>query len=43
MNYLILGWDFYMYIGSSLECNNAIATIQNSGLFVEESQSPYQD
>lgn len=36
------GWDFYMYIGSSLPCNNAIIAVQKSGLFVENFASPYQ-
>lgn len=36
------GWDFYMYIGSALSCNNTIVTIQNNGLFAEPFESPYQ-
>jgi hypothetical protein len=28
------GYDYYMYIGSSSICENAIAIISNSGLFV---------
>jgi hypothetical protein len=36
------GWDFYMYIGSSLPCTNAISAIQKNGLFVEPFKSPYQ-
>lgn len=36
------GWDFYMYIGSSLLCDKTIAMIGKSGLFVEEFKSPYE-
>lgn len=36
------GWDFYMYIGSSLPCTNTLSTIQKSGLFAEPFESPYQ-
>ena len=36
------GWDFYMYIGSSLVCDEAILSIEKSGLFVEPFESPYQ-
>ncbi|HEX4069042.1 MAG TPA: hypothetical protein VHX42_03000 [Candidatus Babeliales bacterium] len=40
--FIHFGWDFYMYIGSSLSCAETISTIQNSGLFVEPFKSPYQ-
>ncbi|HJZ24328.1 MAG TPA: hypothetical protein VJ201_07780 [Candidatus Babeliales bacterium] len=36
------GWDFYMYIGSSLACDKAITVIKESGLFVELFKSPYE-
>jgi len=35
------GWDYYMYIGSKQKCDNAIKQIEESGLFVEEFESPY--
>jgi len=35
------GWDFYMYIGSSIICDKTIASIEESGLFVEPFESPY--
>jgi hypothetical protein len=36
------GYDYYMYIGSRLECNDAIQKIRESGLYVESFESPYQ-
>ncbi len=36
------GWDFYMYVGSSSLCSDAIFSIEKSGLFVEPFESPYQ-
>lgn len=35
------GYDYYMYIGVKSVCENAIDSIQASGLFVEEFESPY--
>ncbi|GIO86409.1 hypothetical protein J25TS5_33410 [Paenibacillus faecis] len=35
------GYDYYMYIGSLKKCNLAINKITESGLFVEEFESPY--
>lgn len=35
------GWDYYMYIGSNLPCNNAIKFAQNNKLYVEDYPSPY--
>ncbi|WP_104371362.1 hypothetical protein [Desulfocucumis palustris] len=37
------GHDYYMYIGSTRKCNNAIEKIKKSGLFVEEYKSPYKE
>jgi hypothetical protein len=37
------GWDYYMYIGSTYECKNAIVQIEELGLFVEPMKSPYFD
>lgn len=39
--YVHFGYDYYMYIGVSKECMDAINSIQASGLFVEECESPY--
>ncbi|WP_422658085.1 FHA domain-containing protein [Paenibacillus sp. EC2-1] len=39
--YVHFGYDYYMYIGISKECKDAIDSIQASGLFVEECESPY--
>jgi hypothetical protein len=39
--YVHFGYDFYMYIGSSLPCDGTIALIKDSGLFVEPFKSPY--
>ncbi|WP_313894134.1 hypothetical protein [Psychrobacillus sp.] len=35
------GWDYYMYIGSSTKCPSSIKFANESGLFVEETKSPY--
>lgn len=35
------GWDYYMYIGSYINCPSAIEFARNNGLFVEESISPH--
>lgn len=34
-------FDYYMYIGSKSECKKAVESIEESGLFVEEFESPY--
>jgi hypothetical protein len=39
--YLHFGWDFYMYIGSSLPSVKAIRYAESIGLFVEPKRSPY--
>lgn len=36
------GWDFYMYVGSVIACEDAIDNIEKSGLFVELFKSPYE-
>lgn len=35
------GWDYYMYIGSYVNCSSAIEFATNNRLFVEQIQSPY--
>jgi len=35
------GWDYYMYIGSFVNCSTAIEFAENNGLFVEKIQSPH--
>lgn len=39
--YLHFGWDFYMYIGSSLPSAKAIQYAESIGLFVEPKRSPH--
>ena len=39
--YIHFGYDYYMYIGTILPCQNAITQIHYEGLFVEELKSPY--
>lgn len=40
--FIHFGWDYYMYIGSAEKpAESMIATIEKSGLFVEEFESPY--
>lgn len=41
--YVHFGYDFYMYIGSKNSCDSAIEKIKQSGLFVENYESPYSD
>lgn len=41
--YVHFGWDYYMYIGSAKVCKTAIYSIEQSGLFVEKYESPYND
>ena len=36
------GYDYYMYIGSKLECKEALQKIRESGLYVEAFESPYK-
>lgn len=36
------GYDYYMYIGSRSECKEAIQKIRESGLYVEDFESPYE-
>ena len=36
------GYDYYMYIGSSSECKDTLQTIKESGLYVEDFESPYK-
>jgi hypothetical protein len=35
------GYDYYMYIGASEECANAKEVVKETGLFIEDFQSPY--
>lgn len=35
------GFDYYMYIGSMMDCSDSLMKISNSGLFVEYFKSPY--
>lgn len=35
------GYDYNMYIGSSCSCKEELRSIQESGLYVEEFESPY--
>ena len=41
--YVHIGWDFYMYIGVSVECPAAQAAAKRRGLFVESLASPYSE
>ena len=35
------GWDYYIYIGSNVNCLTAMEFVTNNGLFVERCTSPY--
>jgi len=35
------GYDYYMYIGASEDCTEAIEVVKETGLFVEDFKSPY--
>lgn len=39
--FIHFGWDYYMYIGSNVNCLSAIEFATNNGLFVEQCTSPY--
>jgi len=39
--FIHFGWDYYMYIGSNVNCPSAIEFATNHGLFVENRTSPY--
>ena|ERR1035437_16904 len=39
--YIHFGWDFYMYIGTSIESGMSVDFTSKQGLFVEEMESPY--
>jgi hypothetical protein len=39
--FIHLGTDYYMYIGSHVNCPSAIECVAKHGLFVEEESSPY--
>ena len=39
--YIHFGWDFYMYIGTSIWPDVSIDFTKREGLFVEEMESPY--
>lgn len=36
------GYDYYMYVGINGECSEELKEIEESGLFVEQFQSPYR-
>lgn len=39
--YIHVGYDYYMYIGTPIECGSASLAAQANGLFVEALKSPY--
>jgi hypothetical protein len=39
--YVHFGYDYYMYIGLPVKCTDALAAVQQRGLFVEPLRSPY--
>ena len=39
--FIHVGYDYYMYIGTSVEATSASAVAQANGLFVEAFESPY--
>jgi hypothetical protein len=39
--YIHFGWDFYMYIGTSIWPDASVDFTRQQGLFVEEIESPY--
>ena len=39
--YVHFGWDYYMYIGLSVNCNKSVRFAKEHGLFVEKFTSPY--
>ncbi len=43
MMYVHFGYDYYMYIGISEKCEDAVVINSRLGLFIEEYNSPYND
>lgn len=41
--YLNFGYDYYIYIGSPVRSEKAVAYVRRQSLFVEEMESPYLD
>jgi hypothetical protein len=41
--YIHFGWDFYMYIGTSVWPDASVDFARQQGLFVEEMESPYSN
>jgi hypothetical protein len=39
--FIHIGWDFYMYVGSSTDLPDAVSEVRQTGLFVEPFISPY--
>jgi hypothetical protein len=39
--FIHFGWDYYMFIGSNVNCLSAIEFATNNGLYVEQCTSPY--
>ncbi|WP_026695684.1 hypothetical protein [Peribacillus kribbensis] len=39
--FVLFGYDYYMYIGAIKDCPKARVSVERSGLFVEEFNSPY--
>lgn len=37
------GWDYYMYVGVRIPCDESRVLAGNHGLFVEDSPSPFRD
>ncbi len=40
--FIDFGHDYYMFIGSRSKCKDTLQKIKNSGLFVEDFESPYR-
>lgn len=39
--FIHFGYDYYMYIGASKECEKAKEVVKETGLFIENFKSPY--
>lgn len=42
-SYVHFGWDYYMYIGVPVPCDESRAFATDHGLFVEDGPSPHRD
>lgn len=40
--YVHIGWDYYMYVGTTLKDSEFVMSLKDSGLYAEHFESPYK-